>query len=52
MQVHDELIFEVPEHEQDAVLEKIKSIMENVVQLRVPLDADAGVGANWAQAHD
>ena len=49
--VHDELIFEVP---RDAVAEAsatIKSAMENVVKLDVPLVVDVGHGANWAEAH-
>ncbi len=52
MQVHDELVLEVPTDKQDAVLESVKSIMEGVAELRVPLIADAGVGSNWASAHD
>ena len=52
MQVHDELVLEVPQTELDTVLNTVKSIMENVVQLQVPLVADAGTGPNWARAHD
>ncbi len=52
MQVHDELVLESPETQVTAVVDNVKAIMENVAALRVPLVADAGVGANWASAHD
>ena len=52
MQVHDELVLEIPESEQQFVCENVKSIMENATKLHVPLIADAGVGLNWAQAHE
>ena len=51
MQVHDELVFEVPEDEVDAFKENITDLMENVAQLDVPLKIDSGVGNNWGQAH-
>jgi DNA polymerase I len=51
LQVHDELIFEVPEGELDKTTPLIKSIMENVVKLDVPLVAEAGSGKNWGTAH-
>jgi len=51
LQVHDELIFEVPVARLEAVKAKIKEIMENAVQLDVPLVVDAGVGNNWHEAH-
>ncbi len=47
LQVHDELLFDVPEDEQEAVQELVKREMEGVVKLKVPLVADCGVGANW-----
>ena len=52
MQVHDELVLEVLESEQDKVLQNVKEMMENVAQLRVPLLVDSGVGPNWSHAHD
>lgn len=52
LQVHDELVLEAPLDEADTVLKNVKTIMENAAELRVPLDADAAVGANWALAHD
>lgn len=51
LQVHDELIFEVPDAEIDATSALVKNIMENVVQLDVPLVAEAGHGLNWGAAH-
>jgi DNA polymerase-1 len=47
LQVHDELLFDVPEDEVDKVRELVKHEMEHVVELRVPVIADVGVGANW-----
>jgi DNA polymerase-1 len=51
LQVHDELVFEVKATETEAFIQHVKSIMENVVQLSVPLIVDAGIGANWDEAH-
>ena len=51
MQVHDELVFEVPEAEADWVKTEIPRLMAGVAQLKVPLLAEVGVGANWDQAH-
>jgi len=51
MQVHDELVFEVPEAEVDWLRQEIPRLMASVAQLRVPLVAEMGVGANWDQAH-
>ncbi len=51
LQVHDELIFEVPENELDETSALVKSVMENVVTLDVPLIAEAGHGHSWGQAH-
>ncbi len=47
LQVHDELLFDVPEDEADRMTAMVKQEMENVVELSVPIVADAGVGANW-----
>jgi DNA polymerase-1 len=49
--VHDELIFEVPEAEVEALGARIRAIMEAVVPLRVPLKVDLGWARNWADAH-
>jgi DNA polymerase-1 len=47
LQVHDELVFEVPPAEIDAMQTLVKDSMENVYPLRVPLVVDVGVGKNW-----
>jgi DNA polymerase-1 len=47
LQVHDELIFEIPESEVDQVSNIVRQGMENVVELKVPLAVDMGVGSNW-----
>jgi DNA polymerase-1 len=51
LQVHDELVFEVPDAEKDATAALVRDIMENVAQLDVPLIAEAGFGPSWAEAH-
>ncbi|SFR38434.1 DNA polymerase I [Litoreibacter janthinus] len=55
LQVHDELIFEVPEGSVDQTIEVVRDVMENAsdpaVKFDVPLVVDAGQGANWAEAH-
>ncbi len=51
LQVHDELIFEVPKARLEEVTKKVKEIMENAVTLDVPLVVDAGMGENWDEAH-
>lgn len=51
LQVHDELVFEVDESLANEYAQKIKEIMQNVYQLKVPLIVEVGQGANWEQAH-
>ena len=51
LQVHDELDFSVPEDEVEPLGNMVRDVMENVVELRVPLVADVSWGATWAQAH-
>ncbi|HEX7689961.1 MAG TPA: DNA polymerase I [Burkholderiaceae bacterium] len=51
MQVHDELVFEVPEAEVDWARSEIPRLMAGVARLSVPLIAEVGVGANWDEAH-
>ncbi|MDD5186116.1 MAG: DNA polymerase I, partial [Paludibacter sp.] len=51
MQVHDELNFTVPKTELESVRKLVVDEMENAIQLKVPLIADCGVGANWLEAH-
>ena len=55
LQVHDELIFEVPENQVDETIPVIRDIMENAampaVSLSVPLQVDARAAHNWDEAH-
>ena len=51
MQVHDELILEVPEQEQTIVKNKIKDLMEQMADWAVPLVVDLGLGPDWQNAH-
>jgi len=51
MQVHDELVLEVPQGELEEVREGLRARMQDVAQLEVPLIVDVGVGDNWDQAH-
>jgi len=51
MQVHDELVFEVPQAEVEWLRTEIPHLMAGVAQLKVPLLAEVGVGPNWDQAH-
>jgi DNA polymerase-1 len=47
LQVHDELVFDVPEEEVPRVRDLVRQEMEHVVELKVPIVADCGVGENW-----
>jgi DNA polymerase-1 len=49
--VHDELVFEVPPHEVDAVSRRVQDIMEGIWELKVPLKVNVATGSNWAEAH-
>ncbi|MCC6161079.1 MAG: DNA polymerase I [Nitrosomonas sp.] len=51
MQVHDELVLEVLESELPVIRENLPRLMENVLELSVPLKVEVGVGRNWDQAH-
>jgi DNA polymerase-1 len=51
MQVHDELVFEVPDAELARVKPEVEKLMMGVAKLDVPLVVDAGVGENWEEAH-
>ena len=51
MQVHDELVLEVPEIELELVKQKLPELMQSVAKLDVPLLAEVGVGSNWESAH-
>lgn len=50
LQVHDELVLEVPTGELDIVKTLVKNLMENAVQLAIPLTVDVKIGKNWAEA--
>jgi DNA polymerase-1 len=51
LQIHDELVFEVPEDEIEGMRQVVKEEMEGVAELRIPLKVDIGIGKNWAEAH-
>jgi DNA polymerase-1 len=51
MQVHDELVLEVPQGELALVKEKVRELMCNVAELKVPLEVGLGEGGNWDEAH-
>jgi DNA polymerase-1 len=51
MQVHDELVLQVPQAELDWVRTQVPALMASVAQLRVPLLAEVGAGPNWESAH-
>ena len=51
MQVHDELVLEVPDKELDIVRKKLPELMGSVARLKVPLIAEVGFGKNWDEAH-
>jgi DNA polymerase-1 len=51
LQVHDELVFEAPKTEAEALRDMVVDMMSNAYKLDVPLKVDAGIGENWSQAH-
>ena len=51
LQIHDELIFEVPEKEEGEMRALLKDKMEHVVSLAVPLEVEIGAARNWKDAH-
>lgn len=51
MQVHDELVLEVPDNELELIKNSLPTLMQNVAKLSVPLLAEVGVGSNWESAH-
>ena len=51
LQVHDELVFEVPNEEVEPLKKMVKEAMEGAFSLEVPLVVDIGVGKNWLEAH-
>jgi DNA polymerase I len=51
MQVHDELVFEVPDSKRDELIAQVRQHMSHAAKLKVPLKVDIGVGSNWDEAH-
>ena len=51
LQVHDELVFEVPRQEIDSMHEIVKERMQNALRLDVPIEVEIGTGSNWLEAH-
>ncbi len=51
MQVHDELVFEVPDKELSVVPDLVRTVMEQAMDLKVPLKVDTGLSGNWLDAH-
>ena len=51
LQIHDELLFEFPEDEEDILISIVVNSMEQAMRLRVPIIVDYGVGNNWYEAH-
>jgi DNA polymerase-1 len=51
LQVHDELVFEVPAAEIEAASSLVRKEMEEAIVLAVPVRVDIGIGQNWYQAH-
>ena len=51
MQVHDELVFDVEKDELELFKTKIKTLMEGVIKMEIPLSVDVGYGKNWLEAH-
>ena len=49
LQIHDELIFELPDEEIEHIAKTVRSVMEGVVQLKIPLIVDVAVGKNWKE---
>jgi DNA polymerase-1 len=55
LQVHDELVFEVPDNEVEKTIPVVKKVMETAalpaLEISVPLTVDCGIGSNWNEAH-
>ena len=51
LQIHDELLFEVPENEIDNIKNIVINEMQNAIQLKVPIKVDYNFGENWLEAH-
>jgi DNA polymerase-1 len=51
LQVHDELVFEIPEAEKKSMVDLVKKEMEGVMELKIPLIVDTCIGKHWGEAH-
>ncbi len=51
LQIHDELLFDVPKNEKDDLTEMVRQEMEGAIKLNVPIKVDIGAGENWFEAH-
>ena len=51
LQVHDEVILEVPEKDVSMVEKEISKLMQNAASLKVPLEVESGIADNWGEAH-
>ena len=51
LQIHDELVFEVPQEEIEVMKELVTSIMNNAITMEVPLATDVNYGSSWFDAH-
>jgi DNA polymerase-1 len=51
LQVHDELLFDVPKHELETIKPILEKAMEEAMPLDVPIEVESGVGDNWLEAH-
>ena len=51
LQVHDEVILEVPEKEVASVEGEVSKLMQNAASLKVPLEVESGIANNWGEAH-
>ena len=51
LQIHDELLFEFPEDEEDILISIVVNSMEKAMRLKVPIIVEYGVGNNWYEAH-
>ena len=51
LQIHDELLFEIPKHEKEEVIELVMNEMVNAIKFKVPIKVDCNYGMNWFEAH-
>ena len=51
MQIHDELLFEFPDNEEQQIISLVVNSMENAMKLNIPIIVDYGIGQNWFEAH-